>query len=154
MHTWICHGITSIPVYRTKHTLEFKKSNLAVLAFKKNSTHPNWKQLKPSPVLESSTHPLQNYTCFFPLTSGPGSYAHKPASCHCPYIQTSTTMAWGCKRHAPFFYSAFARQPYDDTRVPGWLLAVPAHSQCSSPLQQPFHTQIADYHIQQLGKLF
>ena len=37
-----------------------------------------------SPVSESSTHPLQNYICFFLLTSRTGSYAHKPTRCHCP----------------------------------------------------------------------
>ena len=31
---------------------------------------------------ESSTHTLQNYLCFSPLTSRPGSYAQKPTLCH------------------------------------------------------------------------
>ena len=57
---------------------------LAMLAFKKNSTHLHSNQPKLSPVSESSTHPLQNYVWFFPLTSRPGSYAHKPTPCHCP----------------------------------------------------------------------
>ena len=57
---------------------------LPALAFKKNSTHLHSNQPKLSPVSESSTHPLQNNVCFFPLTSRPGSYAHKPTPCHCP----------------------------------------------------------------------
>ena len=57
---------------------------LARLAFKKNSTHFHSNRPKLSPVSESSAHPLQNYVCFFPLTSRPGSYAHKPTPCHCP----------------------------------------------------------------------
>ena len=57
---------------------------LVVLAFKKYSTHLHPNQLKLSPVPGSSTHPLQNSVCFFPLTSRPGSYAHKPTPCHYP----------------------------------------------------------------------
>ena len=38
LYLWICPGNTSIPVYRLKHTFDFKNSNLAMLAFKKNST--------------------------------------------------------------------------------------------------------------------
>ena len=50
--------------------LTFKTVILAVLALKT--------------VSESLTHSLQNYVCFFPLTSRRGSYAYKPTSCHCP----------------------------------------------------------------------
>ena len=39
-----------------------------MLAFKKNSTHLHSDQPKMSPVSESSTHALQNYVCFFPLS--------------------------------------------------------------------------------------
>ena len=67
-------GTTSIPVYKPKHKFDLKKSNLAVLAFKKNSTHLHSNQPKLKPVSESSTHSLRNYVCFFPLTSRPGSY--------------------------------------------------------------------------------
>ena len=52
--------------------LTLKTAILPVLAFKKNSTHLHSNQPKLSPVSESSTHPLQNYVCFFPLTSRPG----------------------------------------------------------------------------------
>ena len=55
-------------------TADLKNSNLAMLAFKK--------KLKLSKVSENSTHPLQNYACFFSLTSKPGSYVHKPTPCH------------------------------------------------------------------------
>ena len=69
--------------YQNTH-LTSKTVILAVLALKKNSTHLHSNQPKLSPVSESSTHPLQNYVCFFPLTSRSGSYAHKPTPCHCP----------------------------------------------------------------------
>ena len=38
--TSICHGTNSIPVYKTKFTIDLKSNNLATLAFKKDSTPP------------------------------------------------------------------------------------------------------------------
>ena len=39
---WICHGTTSIPVYRAKFTVDLTESNMAVSTFNKNIIHPHW----------------------------------------------------------------------------------------------------------------
>ena len=81
-HKYFTYGFVLGPIQfqsTSQNThLTSKTVILAVLALKKNSTrlHSNQPQLKP--VSESLTHCLQNYICFFPLTSRPGNYAHKP----------------------------------------------------------------------------
>ena len=66
------------------YTESKNRKKVAVLALKKNSTRHHSNQPKLKPVSESLTHSPQNYVCFFPLTSRPGSYACKPTPCHCP----------------------------------------------------------------------
>ena len=127
-----------------------------MLAFKKNSTPLHSNQPKLKPVSETSTHSLQNYVYFFPLTSRPGSYAHKPI------CSLSLPLEWSQVRHIPAsiklgdaykpkksaLYSIFARQLCDDTILPGWLSAFQYSHKHSSPLRQALHTQIANHHIQ------
>jgi len=54
-----------------------KSKDLATCGFQKNSRHAHQNPLKLSPVSERSAYPLQNYTCFSPLTSGLESFGHK-----------------------------------------------------------------------------
>ena len=51
------------------------------------------------------------------------------------------------KPEKPAFYSTFARQLCDDTRLPGWLSAFPVHSQTFKPTQASFvHTNSQSSH--------
>ena len=70
---WICHWTTSNSVYRPKFTFDLKNSNLALLTFKTNLTHPQSNQPKLNPVSESSTHPLQTQVCSFCSFLGQGA---------------------------------------------------------------------------------
>ena len=127
---------------------------LAVLAFKKNSTHLHSNQPKLSPVTESPTHPLQNYVCFFPLTSRPGKLCPQTYSLSLPlewsqvtHIPASIKSGGTYKPEKSAFYSTFARQLCDDTRLPGWLSAFPPHSQTFKPTQASFaHTNSQPSH--------
>ena len=67
------------------------------------------------------------------------------------HIPASIKLCGAFKPENSAFYSTFARQLCDDTRLPGWLSAFPVHSH-SSPLRQALHTQIANPHIQRARK--
>ena len=132
----------SILVYGAIFTDDLKNSNLAVLALKKNCTHPYWNQLKTNPVLESSTHPLQNYTCS-PL--GQGAMAMNLLPVIAPRMKQVTfftlplpdmsllplewsklhtihnTTGGAYKPEMSSFCVTFARQLCDNTHLPGWL---------------------------------
>ena len=124
-----------------------------MLAFKKSSTHLHSNQPKLSPVSESSTHPLQNYVCFFPR--------HLQTR-ECPQTYSlSLALEWSQVTHTPAsiksggaykpeksaFYSTFAWKLCDDTRLPGWLSASPVHSQTFKPTQTSFaHTNSQPLH--------
>ena len=70
----------------------------------------------------------------------------------------SLPLEWSQVRHTPasiklggaeksVFYSTFARQLCDDTRLPGWLSAFPVHSQTFKPTQANFaHTNSQPSH--------
>ena len=54
---------------------------------------------------------------------------------------TSIKSSGAYKPEKSAFYSTFARQRCDDTRLPGWLSAFPLHSQTFKPTQVSFaHT--------------
>ena len=128
-----------------------KNSNFACASFQEKFNSP---PLKPSPVSESSTQPLQNYVCFFPT--------HLHARELCPQTYSlSLLLEWSQITHMPAsiklggvykseksaFYSTFARQLCDDTRLPGWLSAFPVHSQTFKPTQASFaHTNSQPSH--------
>ena len=78
-----CPGNTSIPLYRPKRTFDLKTVICLCWVIKKKIDTPS---PKPTKTESSSIHPqaLQNYVCFFPLTSRPRTYAHKHTPCHCP----------------------------------------------------------------------
>ena len=63
LSTLFTNFATSNPVYRATLTVDFKNS--CVVGYQNFDTL----LLKLSPVLKRSTHPLQNQTCSFPLTS-------------------------------------------------------------------------------------
>ena len=69
-YIWIYHGMHWTLCYRQKNSLShWKARNWLPVAFKKCSRHTHQNSLKLSPVSERSANPLQNYVCFFPLTS-------------------------------------------------------------------------------------
>ena len=68
------------------------------------------------------------------------------------HIPTSMKSGGAYKSKKSAFCS-FARQLCDDTCLPGWLSAFPAHSQTFKPTQASF-AQIANHHIQQARKSF
>ena len=128
---------------------------LAVLAFKRYSTHIHSNQPKLSPVSESWTHLLQNCVCLL---------AHLQARELCPQtyslslplslewsqvtqIPTSIKLGNAYKPEKSAFYSTFAKQLCDDTRLPGWLSAFPVYSQTFKPTQASFaHTNSQPSH--------
>ena len=57
------------------------------------------------------------------------------------HISASIKSGGAYKPEKSAFYSTFARQLCDDTRLPGWLSAFPVHSQTFKPTQASFaHT--------------
>ena len=140
--------------HKPKHTFDLKTVILAVLALKKNSTRLHSNQPKLKPVSESLTHSLQNYICFFPT--------HLQARELCPQTYSlSLPLEWSQVTHTPAsiksggaykseksaFYTTFARQLCDDTRLPGWLSAFPVHSQTFKPTHASFaHTNSQPSH--------
>ena len=134
-------------------------SKTAVLAFKKNSTylHSNQPNLY-EPSFRKLNSPPTKLCMLFPT--------HLQARELCPQTYSlSLSLKWSQVTHTPAsiksggaykleksaFYSTFARQLCDDTRLPGWLSAFPVHS---SPLRQALHTQITNHHIQRAQKYF
>ena len=70
------------------------------------------------------------------------------------HIPTSIKSGGAYKPKKSAFYNkyTFARQPCDDTHLPGWLYMPFQHThKHSSPLQQALHIQIANRHIQWAG---
>ena len=97
---------------------------------------------KLSPVSESSTHPLRNHVCFFPLTSKARELCPQTYSLSLPlkrsqvtHTPASTKSGGAYKPEKSAFYSTFARQLCDDIHLPGWLFAFPVHSQTFKPTQ-------------------
>ena len=129
---------------QTKTHLTSKTAILAMLAFKKNSTHLHSNQPKLSSLSESSTHLQQNQVCFSRSPSGQGVMFTN--------LLPVTALEWSQVTHIPAsiksgraykpeksaFYSTFARQLCDDTHLPGWLSAFPAHSQTFKPTPASF----------------
>ena len=54
------------------------------------------------------------------------------------HISTSIKLGKAYKPEWLAFYSTFARQLCDDTRLPGWLSVFPVHSQIFKPTQASF----------------
>ena len=71
------------------------------------------------------------------------------------HIPASIKSGGAYKPEKSAFYSTFARQLCDDTRLPGGL-SLPFHHthKHSSPLRQALHAQIANHHIQRARKSF
>ena len=123
-----------------QNTHLISKQQFDFIGLQEKLNTPNSNQPKLSPVSESSTHSLQNYVCFFALTSRPRNH-----------VLLSVPLEWSQVTHIPasikstspkskVFYSTHARQLCDDTCLPGWVAAFPAHSKYSSPLKQSLHT--------------
>ena len=63
------------------------------------------------------------------------------------HTPASTKLGGAYKPKKSAFYSTFARQLCDDTRLPGWLSAFPVHSQTFKPTQASFaHTNSQPSH--------
>ena len=134
---------------------------LAMLAFKKNSTHLHSKPTNTEPSFRKLNSPPTKLRMLFP--------AHLQARELCPQTYSlSLPLEWSQVAHIPAsiksggaykpeksaFYSTFARQLCDDTRLPGGSLPFHHTHKHSSPLRQALHTQIANHHIQQARKSF
>ena len=105
------------------------QSNLAMLGFINKLSHDYVNQLKVSPVSESSTHPLQNQV-FFPLTSRPWEYGHKPTLEPSHKHSCQHISGQGLPGPKSPLYT-FAKKLCDDIHFLGLLLAFPACSQTS-----------------------
>ena len=109
---------------------------LAVLAFKKNSTHLHYKTVLFPAHLQARELCPQTYSLSLPLEWS--QVTHIPAS-----IKSGGAY----KPEKSAFYSTFVRQLCDDTRLPGWLSAFPVHSQTFKPTQASFaHTNSQPSH--------
>ena len=144
---------TSIPVYGPKHTFDLKNSNFGYAGFQEKIDTPPLKSMQPKlrPVLESSTltHPLQNYVCFLPLTTRPGSYAHKPTPCIAPRMDPSYTHSRMSHYHkiglAYKSENSGSTVPLSDNCLifQDGCLPFQYTQKHSSPLRQALHAQIA-----------
>ena len=111
--------------------------------------------------------PTKTETSFRKLNSLPTKlrmlfHTHLQARELCPQTYSlSLPLEWSQVTHTPAsiksggvhkpeksaFYSTFARQLCDDTRLPGWLSAFPVHSQTFKPTQASFvHTNGQQLH--------
>ena len=115
---WVCLGITSIPIYRAKHTFNLKNSNFACAGFQEKFNTP---PLNP----ESSSRKLNS----LPTKLCMHFSAHLQARELCPQTYSlSLPLEWSQATHIPTsiklgraykpkksaFYSTFARQLCDD----------------------------------------
>jgi len=77
-YKWIYQGIDWTLYMLQVKTLSHWKARIWLLVVSKNnSRHTHQDPLKPRPVSGRSAYPLQNYSCFSPLTSGLQSFGHK-----------------------------------------------------------------------------
>ena len=113
-----------------------------------------------SPVSESSPHSLQNYVCFFLLTSRP-RICPQTNSLQLPlewsqvtHIPASIKSGGAYKPKKSVFYSTFARHCVMIPIFQDGSLPLQYTHKNSSPLRQPLHAQIANHHIQWAGKIF
>ena len=120
---WICPGTTSIPAYWRNSHFTSKISNLAIFVGFQEKYNTNLPKL--SPVLESSTHHLQNQHVISPLTYKPESY--NLLFVNAPRMEPSYTYShqhksgWlpiSLKSHFTTILN-FARQLCDYTYLPG-----------------------------------
>ena len=105
----VCPGTTSIPVYKPKHTLDLKNFGCAGFQEKLRMLFPTH--------LQARELCAQTYSLSLPLKWS--QVRHTPAS---------IKLGGAYKPEKLAFYSTFARQVCDDTRLPGWLPALPVHS--------------------------
>ena len=134
---------------QAKHTFEII---LAMLASEKNSTPP-LKPTKTEPSFRKLNSPPTKLRMLF--------LAYLQARELCPQTYSlSLSLEWSQITHPASmksvgaykpeksaFYSTFARQLFDDTRLPGWLSAFPPHSQTFKPTQASFaHTNSQPSH--------
>ena len=143
-YAWICPGTTSIPVY----TFDLKNSLIGCAGFQENFDTPPLKPTKTEPGFRKLNSLPTKLCVLFPT--------HLQARELCPQSYSlSLPLEWSQVTHAPAsiksggtykpkksaFYSTFTRQLCDDTCLPGWLSAFPAHSQTFKPTQASFaHT--------------
>ena len=129
MYAFVLGPLQFQPTGQNTHLIS-KTVVLAMLAFKKNPTHLHSNQPKLSPVscmlfpahLQARELCPQTYSLSLPLEWS--QVTHIPAS-------IKSGGAYKPRKSA--FYSTIARQLCDDTRLPGWLSAFPAHSQTFKP---------------------
>ena len=136
-----CPGTTSIPVYRPKLTFDLKNSNLAVYVGFEEKFKFDTPPLRPTKT-ESSFRKLNsppNKVCMlFPThLQAPGSYVHKPTSCHCQvrHIPASTKMGgvYSPENHLSTVYCVMTHVLQD-----GFLPFQHTHKH-SSPFKQALH---------------
>ena len=84
---WLIMTCIELCVIGQKFSITWKSEDLAILSFKRNSSHTHQNRLKSSPVSERSAYSLQNYICFSPLTSGLESFGQKSTPPHRPWIE-------------------------------------------------------------------
>ena len=127
---------------------------LVMLAFKKIFDTPPLKPAKTEHSFRKLNSPPTKLHMLFP--------AHLQGRELCPQTYSlSLPLDWSQVTHIPAsiklggaykpersaFYSTFARQLCDDTRLPGWLSAFPPHSQTFKPTQASFaHTNCLPSH--------
>ena len=148
LYVWVCPGTTSVPVYRPKHTFDLKSSHFGYAGFQEKFDTPPLKPTNTEPSFRKLNSPPTKLCMLFP--------AHLQARELCPQTYSlSLPLEWSQVTHIPVsiksggaykpeksaFYSTFARQLCDDTRLPGGLSAFPPHSQTFKPTQASFaHT--------------
>ena len=135
-------------VYRPKHTFDLKSSDFGYAGFQEKFDTPPLKPTNTQPSFRKLNSPSTKLRMLFP--------AHLQARELCPQTYSlSLPLEWSQVTHIPAsiksggaykpeksaFYSTFARQLCDDTRLPGGLSAFPPHSQTFKPTQASFaHT--------------
>ena len=133
-----------------------------MLAFKIKFDTPLLKPTKTEPSFRKLNSPPTKLCMLFP--------AHLQARELCPQTYSlSLPLEWSQVTHIPTsikpggaykpeksaFYSTFARQLCDDTRLPGWLPAFPAHSQTFKPTQtSSAHTNSTFNELENLFSVF
>ena len=126
-----------------QNSVALKSKNLATMAFKKVP-------LKPWPA-----YPLQNYICFFRLTSGLEGFGHKSTTSDMPWIEAYCPKSYHengwvlecwkvnfleCLGHAGNSWKLFSFQPA--------FRAFQQPHKYSYSLQLAIHTQLAHHYIQ------